>query len=297
VLNSGTNGPLVSRMLGGLQFAGSFSTIPENEGCLAAFKTCTPENALLSVLTAYFSGAYVGSLFPNGGTSTITVGSETVTNAPLNWLQIWDTDVRYALGWGNSNCRLAMFQNAPPKDGGPPKGCKPDDIFKHTVSADAGSRFGGLTAQQPLNIASAFILDETAVPVALPPTCCPAGYRFPRNAFVGDPVCVTADEEKTVASDNAATASNYSPGFNYTKVPTVPYGVCFFFRVPTRCAVLHPVPSGLHGPLRVRASRRCDADQKPKRHDFQPCPDGLSCAPIRPWAAAAATTSMIRETR
>jgi hypothetical protein len=216
-------------MLGGLQFNGSFSTNPEkNEGCLAAFKTCTPENALLSVLTAYFSGTAAGGLFPHGGTNTITVGSETVFNAPLNWLQIYETDIRYALGWGNTknDCYWAMFQSNPPKNGGPPKGCKPADMSKHTASTV------GQTAQQLLTLASGFIRDFTAEPVALPPTCCPAGYPVPRNAFVGDPVCVTIDEEKTVASDNAATASNYFPGLNYTKVPTVPYGVCFYYTFP-----------------------------------------------------------------
>jgi hypothetical protein len=64
--------------------------------------------------------------------------------------------------------------------------------------------------------------------VALPPTCCPVDYPFRRNAFIGDPVCVTQNEYNEVAGDNTAAPSNYS--FNYTEVltplTTVPYGVC-----------------------------------------------------------------------
>jgi hypothetical protein len=173
------------------------------------------------VLTAYFSGTSVGSFFPNGGTNTIAVGSETVTNAPLNWLQIWDTDIRYALGWSNSDCLSAMFKST--ATGQTPMGRTYEDMSKYTVHA--GSALGGtVTAADLLDSASVLILDQTAERVALPPTCCPVDYPFPRNAFIGDPVCVTQNEYNEVAGDNTAAPSNYT--FNYTEVSTVPYGVC-----------------------------------------------------------------------
>jgi hypothetical protein len=118
-----------------------------------------------------------------------------------------------------------MFESAP--TGKTPIGCTPENMSKHTVNVGTSLGGGFVTAQDLLNTASGYILYQTAVPVALSPTCCPATeYPFPRNAFIGDPVCVTSDEYSEVAGDNAATASNYLLGSNYTKVPTVPYGVC-----------------------------------------------------------------------
>jgi hypothetical protein len=257
VLNSSGSGTgsmvLVSRMLGGLQLAGKFSdTIPDaqgvspmqTEGCFSS-PPCpmTPEQALLNVLTAYFSGTSVGSAFPKGvtstfpygGTSTITVGSETVVDAPLNYLQIWDADILYAAGL--SQCSVAQLMGPPTKTGAP-KGCMREKMSSHTVS-ELGFN---TTAQQLLNIASDLILTQTAEPVTYPSICCPSPY-VPREAFQGDPVCVTQAQANQVITDNNAAAagttyaanytdSSYYTGYTPAPVPSipngiVPYGICF----------------------------------------------------------------------
>ncbi len=259
--SSGSSGTgsmvLVSRMLGGLQLAGKFSdTIPDaqgvssmqTEGCFSS-PPCpmTPEQALLNVLTAYFSGTSVGgafpkgvtSTFPYGGTSTIAVGSETVVDAPLNYLQIWDADILYARGW--QPCTWQQLMTAPAKPGGPPPGCMHEKMSSHTVNGGPGLG-SKLTAQQLLNIASEVILTQTAEPVTYPSICCPSPY-VPRGAFQGDPVCVTQAQASQVNTDNNAAAAGTTYAFNYTNssyytgytpapVPSipngiVPYGVCF----------------------------------------------------------------------
>jgi hypothetical protein len=200
---------LVSRMLGGLQFAKPFNS------------SSTPEKDLLSILQNFFTGTRMESTFGKG--STDMNGSEPVANAPINYLQVWDTDLLYAAGW--KHCLSALFQ--PPKSNGTPPGCTPQNMKKHTTP------FMGMnaTAEDLLGFANYSILLDTAEAVALPPTCCTAEYPFPRNAFMGDPVCVTQDELNEVASDTAAAPSSYS--YNYTAPPvspytmSIPYGICF----------------------------------------------------------------------
>jgi hypothetical protein len=238
VSGSGTGSKaLVSRMLGGLQFAQSFYKAPEFEGC-EKHTTCTlptppREHALLNVLTAFFAGTSVGGAFP-GGSSKITVGSATIVDAPLNYLQVWDTDILYARGW--HPCTWQQEMTAPAKPGGPPPGCKVEDMSSLTVSG-LGSN---MTAQQLLNVASYLILTQTAEPVTYPAICCPSPYQ-PRGAFQGDPVCVKQAQANQVIKDNAAAAAGTTYAINYTdssfytgstfypSIPNgiVPYGVCF----------------------------------------------------------------------
>ena len=230
VLNGGSSsGVLVSRMLGGLQLGKSIYTDPAFEGCTTGTTcTITREQALLNVLTGYFAGTSVGSAFP-GGTSTIIVGSARVVDAPLNYLQIWDTDLRYAAGW--ANCTWQQLMTAPAKIGGPPPGCPVENMSSLTVYAS--SLGGNQTAQQLLNIASYLILSQTAEPVTYPSICCPSPY-VPRGAFQGDPVCVTQKEANQVTTDNnnAAAGASYSSNYTdktfyngYTPVPSVPNGI------------------------------------------------------------------------
>lgn len=227
---------LVSRMLGGLQFAKSFDTAPEFEGCQTG-TTCTlptppREHALLNVLTGYFAGTSVGSSFP-GGSSTITVASATVVDAPLNYLQIWDTDIRYAKGW--IKCTWQQLMTAPATPGGPPPGCEVEDMSSLTAPLLGVNK----TAQQLLNIASDLIMTYTAEPVTYPATCCPSPY-VPRGAFQGDPVCVKQAQANQVVNDNNAAAAGTTYSSNYTdssyyagytpvsSIPNgiVPYGIC-----------------------------------------------------------------------
>ncbi len=251
VLNSSSSSgagsmALVSRMLGGLQFAQSFYKSPEFEGCEHG-TTCTTlptpqaENALLNVLTAYFAGTSVGGAFP-GGSSTITVGSEKVVDAPLNYLQVWDNDILYARGWWplSPSCGWKQFMTAPAKPGDPPAGCPA--AYPSSPAVSAPLLGANLTAQRLLNIASELILTQTAEPVTYPAICCPAPY-LPRGAFQGDPVCVDPGQASQVVTDNNAAAAGTSYAFKYTDssyytslkptpvpgIPNgiVPYGICF----------------------------------------------------------------------
>jgi hypothetical protein len=266
VLNSSSLGGtgsmvLVSRMLGGLQLAAALSKDPEIEGCepnfssLPTFKTCTAEDALLSVLAAFFSGTSVGGAFPNG-TSTIPVGSQTIVDAPLNYLQIWDDDILYSMGWGvPAQCTWKQLMTPPnPKTPeGPPPGCVVETSMP-IVTVPTPLLGSKLTAKKLLEIASELILTQTAEPITYPVTYCPNTTNPPyvaRGAFQGDPVCVTNntkimtivdDQFDQVAKDNLAAymgtsySSNYTDYSYYTSlVPTpnpsipnsiVPYGVC-----------------------------------------------------------------------
>jgi hypothetical protein len=205
---------LVSRMLGGLQFKESFYKNPMDEGSASE-----PEQALLNVLKNYFKGTLVASTFD--ASATDNNNGETIRNAPINYLQIWEDDFIYANGWQNCSEQQLM---TPPKGGSPP-GCKVEDMTKHTVTAPL---LGGtkLTALELLDLANSVILSYTAEPVALPPTCCSGVGYVPRGAFQGDPVCVSQEEQNQVQADNNAAVRGNSYSSNYTVVPTVPYGLC-----------------------------------------------------------------------
>jgi hypothetical protein len=202
--------PVVSRMLGGLQLVGPFSTKPSAANWCPT-TPCTPEQALHNVLTNYFAGTAVGN---NYSAPIATNGSgivyATVANAPINFLQIWETDILYASGWGPppiGSCTWQQLMSAPATKGGPPPGCTG----------------GEKPVQQLLNTASKQILEVTAEAVTLPPPNC----FVARGAFPGDPVCVSLAEHSQVLAENAAAASNFATNYTNTEiVPNVPYGIC-----------------------------------------------------------------------
>lgn len=240
------NWAVVSHMLGGLQFAKSFSdenTPPDNpsgpsptqyEGCPAAplpdspWCTISPEKALRNVLNVYFAGTLEVNAFggPVGG-GTAMNGSQIVVNAPINYLQIWDTDILYAAGW--RNCTWSQLTTAPATPGGPPPNCTVENMKTHTVNVP---HVGNLTAQDMLNDASSDIMEFTKVTVTYSPVCgCIAEY-VPRMAFQGDTVCVLPSQQTQAATDNAnalatGSTSTYSTPYTDPKlVPPVPYGIC-----------------------------------------------------------------------
>jgi hypothetical protein len=220
--------PIESRLLGGLQLAVSVSKneidmamegcttqacdsttgglcTPRSKNCMCTVAgKCTgappskPEDVLLNVLTAYFAGTKFGSYYGETAAS-----NPSVTNAPINYLQIYDVDIIYAAG----------------------------------ATATTTKTVGGthMTAQHLLDNASGQILGSkagpgTAEPVTLPPACC-VGGTVSRNAFVGDDVCVTAGERNRALAENNEAASRYAASSNYTNnsLPVsaqVPYGVC-----------------------------------------------------------------------
>lgn len=80
------------RILGGSQFAHTFSepTQTEDEGGCAS--TCSPEQAEYNVLAWFFDGTSQGPSFPSG---TVAIGGNS-GSAPLNYLQIYGPDITYA---------------------------------------------------------------------------------------------------------------------------------------------------------------------------------------------------------
>jgi len=163
--------PVASRMLGGLQFAKTFSQDPAFEGCLKG-TTCTPpppEQALFNVLAGYFVGTSAASVF---GASTTMNGSAPVVNAPINYLQIWDTDILYADGYADpanpkAGCTLPsevtqlweqLLSNPAPKE--------LKKLLKCYVPPPHVPLTNGKTmsAQDLLNLASEQILDRPLKP-------------------------------------------------------------------------------------------------------------------------------------
>jgi hypothetical protein len=86
-------------MLGRQQFTKSFSEDPTVE----ANGVSKPELALLDVLQNFFKGTAVASFF--GTNATDNNNGEMLSNAPINYLQIWEADFIYAYGWQNCSAR------------------------------------------------------------------------------------------------------------------------------------------------------------------------------------------------
>jgi hypothetical protein len=94
-----------STILGGGQFGTSFSDKPDKEGSVDGSTLISPEQALYNVLQVVFDGTTVG---PKYGVSELLGGSSAGFDsfapsnfklsdpAPLNYLQIYDTDIVYA---------------------------------------------------------------------------------------------------------------------------------------------------------------------------------------------------------
>lgn len=79
------------RILGGAQFAQSFSKFPDDEGGCTG---CSPEQAEYNVLTWFFDETSEGPSFPTG--TVAGIGGHNGP-APLNYLQIYGPDITYAL--------------------------------------------------------------------------------------------------------------------------------------------------------------------------------------------------------
>jgi len=109
----------MSRMLGGLQFSQDFSPADtlQAEGCPTFPTLCgtaanpfTPVQGLINVLQlSYFPGTFVGPLF--GAPASVTYGKWIYKNAPMNYMEIYDTDILYSSGL--SNCSMLLITGSP----------------------------------------------------------------------------------------------------------------------------------------------------------------------------------------
>lgn len=110
----------MSGMLGGVQFSKAFSTADrlQSEGC-PTFPTATcgstanpftPAQGLQNVLQlSYFPGTVVGPIF--GAPASVTYGKWIYKNAPMNYMEIYDTDILYSSGL--SNCSMLLITGSP----------------------------------------------------------------------------------------------------------------------------------------------------------------------------------------
>jgi hypothetical protein len=96
----------MSKMLGGIQFAHTFSPAADiqSEGCPTYPKTdcpgLTPSVALYNVLSlSYFPGTEAGPVWD--ASESVGFAHFQYTNAPINFLEIYSTDILYASGLGN----------------------------------------------------------------------------------------------------------------------------------------------------------------------------------------------------
>jgi hypothetical protein len=241
--------PIVSRMLGGLQFAqvasnsntvaqvgcqqGQCPSTPgycasvfmSMTGCSQLSATAPAEQALHNALKVFFAGTPGASVFH--APTTVMNNGTTVKNASIDYLQIWAGDIKYAAGYGFCSDKEIMTNSTMTCYAKQPQPMPTVKIGSTTYNA-----------QGLLNLASGQIL----TPVALPlfgynkckdkvPTC--KGTYQPRGAFDGDLVCVSKSDENAAKSEtkdgtsSTPSKNHYSKNATYYPIkPVVPYGVC-----------------------------------------------------------------------
>jgi hypothetical protein len=238
--------PVVSRMLGGLQFNGfaynskNPSQSAANEGC--AYGACTTgqascrppkggttactllspagaptEQALLNALRVYFAGTSAASVF--AAPTQQNDNGATVAGAPMSYLQVWYPDIEYAAGWGKCP-RQDLMTN-------PPTSCSTYTPPMSMPTVSIGGR--AYNAQGLLQLAGEHI---PTTPVALPlvgynndsgDVCSCKSPYVPRGAFAGDNVCVSGSHATDATNENNKYAATSN---SQTENPPYYYGPC-----------------------------------------------------------------------
>jgi hypothetical protein len=139
----------MSRILGGLQFSHTLSIAADlqAEGCPTYPTTCpnlTPAGGLFNVMQqSFFVGTVAGPLF--GASTGVTYGKWVYRNAPMNFVEIYDTDIIYASGL--SQCELVEIA------GNPGFNVKPD-VSTCVLTPPSGGFGSVLLTQAELDLAS-----------------------------------------------------------------------------------------------------------------------------------------------
>jgi hypothetical protein len=264
--NGSLSAPLVSRVLGGLQFnhQASDSNKTADMGCphgacgkmidmcaqeQFSTKDCHQldanapvERALLNSLKVFFAGT-------SGAGAGVFHAPDTIQNndfpipvkdARLDYLQVWAGDIKYAAGWGHCLDREVMKSWSPTLTT-PPKCYTKQTQPMPTVELEVDGKKHRYDAMGLLKLASNYIpTSAVALPLFGPNTCanaepiCKKTYDR-RGAFGGDIVCVSKADE-TAAKQQ--THNGQSPeqkldhfatnqnATDYSVVPVVPYGRC-----------------------------------------------------------------------
>jgi hypothetical protein len=123
----------MSRMLGGIQFSHSFSssgmnangstdgsTDLEAEGCPTFPATLcpnlTPAQGFFNVMQdSFLAGTATGPLF--GASNSVTYGNWSYKNAPMNFLEVYNTDIIYASGL--AGCSMQQIAGSPASPANP----------------------------------------------------------------------------------------------------------------------------------------------------------------------------------
>lgn len=154
----------MSRILGGIQFAKAFSpnaTIQE-EGCPTYSKTTTcthltPSKALDFVLSlSFFPGTEAAPVWD--ASESVTHGDFQYYDAPMNFLEIYNTDVLYASGL--AGCKFEAIAGNPAKS-------LPPDVSTCAVQPADASFLDVQTTQEELELTNLLLL-TIAEPPALP---------------------------------------------------------------------------------------------------------------------------------
>jgi hypothetical protein len=236
--------PLASRIMGGLQFnhAASASGDTAKQGCPAGptsptSSECNPypphpkaysittEQAIFNTLRVFFAGTSGGGANAFDGPTTIKNNDlgVPIKDAPMNYLQVWADDIKYAAGFGHC-LNETIFKNPTPST---TLDCYADHQPMPPVTIDGKS----YTAEQLLQLASAHIpTTEVAYPLCgynkgnnQVPTC-ESGY-FKRKAFDGDLVCVSESHQDQFDTDSKA--KKYGPNFSTNDSDAgIAYGRC-----------------------------------------------------------------------
>ena len=177
------------RVLGGLQFSTAFSVTTldkrlgnsdiQVEGCPTYPLLCTlpplltPASALENVLQlSFFQGTAVAPDYLES--ATVNYGNWEYTNAPMNFVQIYDTDFLYAEGL--SGCTLQYIGGDPATDTPPDLSiCKATAGSSLAVDAETTESELDLASQQLLSIAEQAYVStgskKPPIPAKCPPGC------------------------------------------------------------------------------------------------------------------------------
>jgi hypothetical protein len=219
--------PLVSRMLGGLQFQhmaadsnktaamgcpqGACGTMIDmcakkqfsTSDCHLLDAAAPVERALLNSLKIFFAGTSGAGASTFGAPDKIANNDfpTPVKGARLDYLQIWAGDIKYAAGYGHCVDKEIMTEWSPTQSAPPACYTKQTQPMP-TVEIEVDHKKHDYDAKGLLKLASQHIpTSDVALPLFGPNTCgnkavpkCKKTY-FHRGAFGGDIVCVSKKDE------------------------------------------------------------------------------------------------------
>jgi hypothetical protein len=237
--------PTVSRIMGGLQFALPAAVLPATQSTPGNQKVgcelgppcgeLSAEQALVNALKVFFRGTSRASAFD--APTTIMNNGLPVQDAPMNYLQIWTDDIKYAAGFGGCSTRDIMTKS---------ESCVPvqqRDMPQVKIGATEYTA-QGLLVLAGKNIPTTklafplFWYNKCKNQTRMPYCDWEHGY-YQRGAVINDSVCVTGTQQNAAVKETLngksmkQTLNHYSTNatdHSVAQLPynlyVVPYGVC-----------------------------------------------------------------------